>query len=72
MIPITTNIIEIKSESDNLGKLVHEYSITFFGITLFKRTLTCAEISSCTHKTSGFQVLPDQKQYVEDDTDFDE
>lgn len=72
MIPFSATTIELKTENNGLVKLVHEYTFSFFGITLYKRKFDCTDLNTSPARTSGFQVFQDQREFVEDDLEQDE
>lgn len=70
MIPISTIITETKSET-----LTINYSIVvkFFGIPIYKRIYQSTLVDFEPQiKTIGFNIMPDLKEHVDDERDFEQ
>lgn len=65
MIPILYNIKETKSESLTIS---YSIELKFFGITIYKRIYDSRLVDfEQPQKTTGFNVFPDLKEYVDDE-----
>lgn len=70
MIPISTIISETKSESLTISYAI---VVKFFGLTIYKRTYqsTLVDFEPQT-KAVGFNTMPDLKERVDDERDFEQ